>query len=178
MHKQVNREMSDNRDGLFTHLFTQHARSLKRYLESILPKVEIAEELTQEAFIRLRTSARPELESPRGFLFRTAHNLALDHLRRARRVPMDSLEESGADWLADAAPSPEEQVATREELALMRSIILELPPKCRQVFLLVRIEQLSHREVAAETGMSQTMVRKYLARAINHIHMRLQWDTR
>jgi RNA polymerase sigma factor (sigma-70 family) len=170
--------MNDNRDNLLTQLFTQHARSLKRYLESLLPKAEIAEELTQEAFIRLRTSNRLELESPRGFLFRTAHNLALDHLRRARRVPMDSLEEGGAAWLVDTAPSPEEQVAAREELALMRSIIMELPPKCRQVFLLVRIEQLSHRQVAAETGMSQTMVRKYLARAVNHIHMRLQRDSR
>jgi RNA polymerase sigma factor (sigma-70 family) len=170
--------MNDTRDSLFAQLFVQHGRALKRYLESLLPKVEIAEELTQEAFVRLRTSRRTDLESPRGFLFRTAHNLALDHLRRARRVPMDSLEDGAAAWLADAAPSPEEQVATRQELALMRTIVMELPPKCRQVFLLVRIEQLSHRKVAEELGMSQTMVRKYLARAVDHIQARLRQDGR
>jgi len=45
-----------------------------------------------------------------------------------------------------------------------------LPPKCRRVFLLARIEGLSERAVAAEMGISQTMVRKHLARAVRHIH--------
>ena len=64
-------------------------------------------------------------------------------------------------------------VAAREELAIMRTIILELSPRCRQAFLLVRLEGLSHREVAAEMGLSQTMVRKHLARALSHIQTRL-----
>jgi RNA polymerase sigma factor (sigma-70 family) len=165
--------MDIDRDSVTSNLFAQHARAVKRYLLSIIPKLEIAEDLTQEAFVRLQASSRTHLDSPRGFLFRTAHNLALDHLRRGRRVPIDELDESASASLADEAPSPEAQVAARQELAIMRAIILELPPKCRQVFLLVRIEGLSHRDVAAEMGMSQTMVRKYLARAVDHIHTRL-----
>jgi RNA polymerase sigma factor (sigma-70 family) len=170
--------MSNDRDGVLVDLFTQHARALKKYLLSIVPKLDVAEELTQDVFVRLQMSGRSELDSPRGFLFRTARNLALDHLRRAGRVPFDALDETAAAQLADASASPEEQVAAREELAIMRAIILELPPKCRQVFLLVRLEGLSHRDVAAEMGMSQTMVRKHLARALGHIHVRLGRVTR
>jgi RNA polymerase sigma factor (sigma-70 family) len=88
-------------------------------------------------------------------------------------VPIDQIDDRAAELLADETPSPEEQVAAREELAIMRAIIMELPPKCRQVFLLVRIEGLSHRDVGSEMGMSQTMVRKYLSRAVDHIHARL-----
>lgn len=165
--------MDSNRESLLIHLFAQHARAVKRYLFGIIPKLEVAEDLTQEAFVRLQSSARNHLDSPRGFLFRTAHNLALDHLRRDRRVPIDELDDITTASLADAGPSPEEQVAARQELAIMRAIILELPPKCRQVFLLVRLEGLSHRDVAAEMGMSQTMVRKYLARAVDHIQKRV-----
>jgi RNA polymerase sigma-70 factor (ECF subfamily) len=165
--------MESNRESVLIHLFAQHARAVKRYLFGIIPKLEVAEDLTQEAFVRLQSSARNHLESPRGFLFRTAHNLALDHLRRDRRVPIDELDDITTASLADAGPSPEEQVAARQELAIMRAIILELPPKCRQVFLLVRLEGLSHRDVAAEMGMSQTMVRKYLARAVDHIQKRV-----
>jgi RNA polymerase sigma-70 factor (ECF subfamily) len=135
--------------------------------------MDVVEELTQEAFLRLQMSGRTDLDSPRGFLFRTAQNLARDHLRRARRIPFDRLDDQTAAGFADATPSPEEQVAHREELAIMRTIIMELSPKCRQVFLLVRLEGLSHREVGAEIGISQTMVRKYLARAVGHIHARL-----
>jgi RNA polymerase sigma-70 factor (ECF subfamily) len=165
--------MSIDREGVLVDLFAQHARALKKYLLSIVSKSEVAEDLTQDAFVRLQASGRSELDSPRGFLFRTARNLALDHLRRAGRVPMDALDDTAAAQLADAAASPEEQVAAREELAIMRTIILELPPKCRQAFLLVRLEGLSHREVAAEMGLSQTMVRKHLARALGHIQARL-----
>jgi RNA polymerase sigma-70 factor (ECF subfamily) len=170
--------MSNDRDGVLVGLFAQHARALRKYLMSIVSKLDVAEELTQDVFVRLQMSGRSELDSPRGFLFRTARNLALDHLRRAGRVPIDALDETAAAQLADASASPEEQVAAREELAIMRAIILELPPKCRQVFLLVRLEGLSHREVAAEMGMSQTMVRKHLARALGHIHVRLGRATR
>jgi RNA polymerase sigma factor (sigma-70 family) len=165
--------MDSNRDSILIELFAHHAKAVKRYLFAIIPKLEIAEDLTQEAFARLHASTRNKLESPRGFLFRTAHNLALDHLRRDRRVPIGELDEITSASLADLGPSPEETVAARQELAIMRAIILELPPKCRQVFLLVRLEDLSHREVAAEMGMSQTMVRKYLARAVDHIQKRL-----
>jgi len=165
--------MDNSGESLIIQLFAQHARAVKRYLFGIIPKIDIAEDLTQEAFVRLQSSSRNHLESPRGFLFRTAHNLALDHLRRDRRVPIDELDDITTASLADAGPSPEEQVAARQELAIMRAIILELPPKCRQVFLLVRLEGLSHRDVAAEMGMSQTMVRKYLARAVDHIQKRV-----
>ncbi|MDB5397427.1 MAG: putative sigma-70 factor, subfamily protein [Rhodospirillales bacterium] len=165
--------MDIDRNSLFTVLFSHHAGAVRRYLFKIIPKLDVAEELTQEAFARLQSSTRSHLESPRGFLFRTAHNLALDHLRRARCVPIDQIDDRAAELLADETPSPEEQVAAREELAIMRAIIMELPPKCRQVFLLVRIEGLSHRDVGSEMGMSQTMVRKYLSRAVDHIHARL-----
>jgi RNA polymerase sigma factor (sigma-70 family) len=99
--------------------------------------------------------------------------LALDHVRRARRVPIGRLDDQPAEYLADAAPSAEERLGAQQELALMRAVLLELPPKCRQAFLLVRLEELSHREAAAEMGISQTMVRKYLARAVLHIQARV-----
>src|SRR5437016_4521495 len=97
-------------------LFREHSHAPRKYIGSIVPKLDVAEELTQDVFVRLQMSGRSELDSPRGFLFRTARNLALDHLRRAGRVPFDALDETAAAQLADASASPEEQVAAREEL--------------------------------------------------------------
>jgi RNA polymerase sigma factor (sigma-70 family) len=153
-------------------LFQEHSRSVRKHVAAIVDRLDVAEELTQEAFLRLLSSDRTQVESPRGFLFRTAQNLALDYVRRARRVPMGCLDEQPAEYLADGAPSAEDSLAAREELAFMRAVLLELPPKCRQAFLLVRLEELSQREAAVEMGISQTMVRKYLTRAILHIRVR------
>jgi RNA polymerase sigma-70 factor (ECF subfamily) len=153
-------------------LFEAHSKAVRKHISSIVNRFDIAEELMQEAFVRLLSAKRTHLESPRGFLFRTAQNLALDHVRRARRVSIFQLDDQPADFFADKTPSAEETLAAREELAFMRAVLLELPPKCRQAFLLVRLEELSHREAAEELGISPTMVRKYLARAITHISMR------
>ena len=153
-------------------LFQEHSRAVRKYVAAIVDRFDVAEELTQEAFLRLLTSDRTHLDSPGGFLFRTAQNLALDHVRRARRVPIGRLDDQPAEYFADAAPSAEESLAAREELAFMRAVLLELPPKCRQAFLLVRLEELSQREAAAEMGISQAMVHKYLTRAVLHIQMR------
>lgn len=153
-------------------LFEQHSRAVRKHIAAIVDRLDVAEELTQEAFLRLLSSDRTHLDSPRGFLFRTAQNLALDHVRRARRVLIGCLDDQPAEYLADGAPSAEDSLAAREELAFMRAVLLELTPKCRQAFLLVRLEDLSQREAAVEMGISQTMVRKYLTRAILHIQAR------
>ena len=153
-------------------LFQEHSKAVRKHVAAIVDRLDVAEELTQEAFLRLLSSDHGELDSPRGFLFRTARNLALDHVRRARRVPIGRLEDQAAEVFADGAPSAEESLAARQELAVMRAVLLELPPKCRQAFLLVRLEELSHREAAAEMGISPTMVRKYVTRAILHIAAR------
>jgi RNA polymerase sigma-70 factor (ECF subfamily) len=153
-------------------LFQENSRAIRKQIAAIVDRLDVAEELTQEAFLRLLSSDRTELDSPRGFLFRTARNLALDHVRRARRVPIGRLDDHASEFLADGAPTAEERLAASQELALMRAVLLELPPKCRQAFLLVRLEELSERQAAAEMGISQTMIRKYLARAVMHIQAR------
>jgi len=154
-------------------LFRDHSKALRAYISAIVHRLDVAEELAQETFLRLLSSERKELESPRGFLFRTAQNLALDHVRRVRRVPIGRLDDQSGEVFADAMPSAEDRLAAKEELAIMRAVLLELTPKCRQAFLLVRLENLSHREAAAEMGISQTMIRKYLARAVLHIQSRV-----
>ena len=162
-----------DRDDSFTRFFRQHAEAVRRHVYGIVSAVEIAEELTQEAFARVYVANTAELKSPSGFLLRVAHNLALDHIRRRKRVHIEPLGDDAARWLRDDAPSAEEQLATREELHHVRAAVAELPPKCRQVFLLLRIEGLSYREIALEMGLSPTMVRKYADRAFEHLQLRL-----
>jgi RNA polymerase sigma-70 factor (ECF subfamily) len=166
--------MSSRQDEALTNLFREYASSVRRYLRRIVAAPEVAEELAQEAFARIHSSARSTgIDSPRYFLFRTARNLALNHLLRQRAVTFEHLEDRPGFEIGDEAPSVERWLSAREELELVRTVIAELPPKCRQVFLLLRIQGLSVQEVMREMGLSETMVRKYAARALDHCQNRL-----
>src|ERR1700753_1387233 len=87
----TNVRIGKGRAAVLKALFQAYSRSVRNHVAAIVDRLDVAEELTQEAFLRLLSSDRAHLDSPRGFLFRTARNLALDHVRRARRVPIGRL---------------------------------------------------------------------------------------
>jgi len=167
-------QMKSTNELLLKSLFKSHSRAVRRYLLGIIAAPEVAEELTQEAFARVYVSPRlTAIDSPRQFLFRTARNLALNHLVRQRTVMFENLEDHPGFEIKDETPGADRWLAAREELELVRVVVAELPPKCRQVFLLLKIKGLSIEEVAQEMHLSETMVRKYAARALEHCHARL-----
>ena len=106
------------------------------------------------------------IRSPSSMLFRIAINVAndlgrSDHVRHASdQCRVDDLE------LASDSPSPEREISAQHELALLRAAIDELPPKCRQVFLLSRVRRMTYPEIAAHCGISVIMVEKHVSRAI------------
>jgi RNA polymerase sigma factor (sigma-70 family) len=162
----------DMADG-FHGFFERHRRQLLRYLARLVSSPDIAEELSQEAFARVYVVRDGTLRSPRSFLYRTAHNLAMDHMRHRRVAAAEPLDNVAADMLGDDRPAPDACVAAREELRLIEAAIEELPPKCRKVFILLRFEGRSYKEIALAMALSETMVRKYAARALEHCRARL-----
>jgi RNA polymerase sigma factor (sigma-70 family) len=165
--------MPDNTADGFAGFFERHRQSLLRYLARLVSSADVAEDLTQEAFARVYVLQKGTLRSPRSFLYRTAHNLAMDHIRRRRVAAAEPLTDVTADTVGDDSPPPDARVAAREELRMIEAAIQELPPKCRKVFILLRFEDRSYKEIALAMALSETMVRKYAARALEHCRQRL-----
>ena len=165
--------MAESRAEGFAGFFERHRRHLLRYLARLVSSSDVAEDLTQEAFARVYVVQDGTLRSPRSFLYRTAHNLAMDHMRRRRIAATEPLTDVTIDTLGDDSPPPDACVAAREELRLIEAAIQELPPKCRKVFILLRFEGRSYKEIALAMALSETMVRKYAARALEHCRQRL-----
>ena len=165
--------MNRDRNERGQRLFIEQFRAVRRYISKVVAAPEIAEELTQEAFARLTAMNSASIQSPERLLFRTARNLAIDHVRRRAVVSFVPLGDDLVAGLRDETPSAEDWLLARDELERVGEAIKELPPKCRQVFLLLKVEGLSFQEVAAEMGLSQTMVRNYAARAVEHCQLRL-----
>ena len=152
-------------------LFREHNRTLIRFLRARLHSDQEAQEIAQEAYVRLLKLDEPDAVSYlRAFLFRTAANLASDRLKqKQRRRELREL----VFFEQEVGRSPESGCLAREQLDLVRASIEELPPKCRMAFMLVKFGELTLAEVAGRMGLSTRMVRIYVARALAHCQYRL-----
>jgi RNA polymerase sigma factor (sigma-70 family) len=140
---------------------------LRRFFLRRLRNREDAADATQETFLRLLTAApKEDLRNPHAYLFQVAKSVAHGVTARLMRDSALFSEDLDQTQVADDAPSPERVVAARQQLALLIETILALPPKCRVVFVLSRLEGLSNGEIAEKLGVSRNMVEKHIIRAL------------
>ena len=84
----------------------------------------------------------------------------------------------GIDTSPARDPSIPDQIVARQEWSLLQSAIRELPPGCRQVLLLRKVEQLSHREISERLNIAISTVEKQHARALRLLRDALPAETR
>jgi len=158
-------------------LFLSHQRELQIYLTRLLRDADIAVDLTQETFLRVTEHTRQnksnDVTHVRSYLYRVAHNLAVDHVRAQKRNPVNSADDSNLGTIPHNAPSPEQIVGDQSELDFVRRALDELPEKTRNIFVLVRVEGLTYHQAAERLGISDSSVQKHIARAIAHVMARL-----
>lgn len=161
-----------SRAAVVEQLFREHNLSLVRFLSARLHSEQEARDVAQEAYVRLLRMSSPDTISYlRAFLFKTAANIAIDRLR-SRRSEARALE---AELRAQhpGVPSLERSVAAAEELQQLATYVDELPPRCRQVFLLRRLHDLSAAEISSQLNIPERTVRHYVVEAIVYCRGRM-----
>src|SRR3546814_5703694 len=93
----------------------------------------------------------------------------LQRIRRNRIVRIDHLTDAQALALEDDAPGPDRHVAARRELARVRRMIDDLPPRCREIFELRRVEGVSQREIAERLDLPEHTVEQQAIRGLKLI---------
>jgi RNA polymerase sigma factor (sigma-70 family) len=156
-------------------LFREHNAALLGFISAKIGSEQEAREIAQEAYVHLLRLAQPEAVSYlKAYLFKTASNLVIDRLRRRGRRPQVSFTADMAELdFAMFELSPERQLSGEQALAVMGSAIAQLPPKCRQAFLLNRIHEIPIDEIAERMAIGACMVRRYVARALEHVRTRM-----
>lgn len=162
--------------------------SLLRFLKKKMASDTEVEDLVQESFLRwVSSGTTSSVDRPHSFLFKIATNLLYDRSRRhAVRdgvvVSMDDQDDLAVQAQVDSAAMhshrvdcPEQQLASRQMLALLQQAIDELPARQREVFLLHRVEGFTQDEVAQKLGISRQMVVKHLARAVAYCELRTEY---
>ncbi len=139
-----------------------HELSLRRWLGARFPSLGDRDDLVQESFLRvLRARAAGPIANVRGFLFATARNLALNHLRHRRHTHPEGLGEIDPSGVLDDGVDTPESVARQQELELLQEALQSLPERCREVFILRRIHGLAQKEIAARLGISEKTVENH-----------------
>ena len=129
---------------------------LLAYARRLLGDWSMAEDIVQEAFMKLHTQFQKVL-TPQPWLYRTVHNLAVDHQRRAKKIVLvgDSKDDDlPANDAADSQPLPDEQIARWEGIGLVRLVLETLDARSRELIRLRFNEDLSYKEIAAHTGLT------------------------
>ena len=145
---------------------TLHAR-LRRYVARFCNTPEDAEDLTQEAFLRvLEAGSRGDIRHPPAYLYRTARNLSLNRLASKSHQLCDYIEDLADPSVIADGVSLENRVSHEQRFELFCHAALDLPERCREVLILRKVYGLSQKQVAARLGISVSTVEKHLARAL------------
>ena len=157
-------------DG-FEELVRRYQRPITSYVFRMLGDYESSLDVTQEVFIKVYNSLSkysPEYKFST-WLYRIAHNAAIDHMRRNSVTPQ-SLEVENADGtyqiqIESAGPSPEQDRERAEWRTEIESVVRCLPPAYRDLILLRHARDLSYDEIAEVTGLPLGTVKNRLFRA-------------
>ena len=145
-------------------VFEAEESPLLRYAHGLVGQRETAEDLVQEAFLRLHTHWQ-EVTNPRAWLFRSVRNLALNHLRdHKRETPL----ETGPEWQSQTL-SPEQSLGKLEAVGTLQLLVSELQDDDRSLIFLKYHEGLKYDQISERTGLSVGNVGYKLHHALKHL---------
>jgi RNA polymerase sigma-70 factor (ECF subfamily) len=151
-----------------------HGPQLQRYLERMLGRRELAEDVAQEAYLKLYRLIRPdEINSPRALLFDVATKLAIDRIRQARMEAAAKGSDAEMNEVPDEAPRPDRRALLDEAMQRLTSVVEELQPSLREVFVMRYVTQMPRQEIADKLRITVGAVEQRLTRALAHCRQRL-----
>lgn len=124
-------------------------------------------DLRQDIYARIYDAAREALPlQTKAFLFATARNHLINRARRMRVISIELVTDLESLNVAVDAITPDRHATAREELRRVQAGLERLPPRCREVIVLRKIEGLSQREVAARMGIGEDAVERQMVQGM------------
>ena len=146
--------------------YNEWLRELRRYVHRLTGDPDIAEDVAQEAVVRLvRVQREAPVKAPRAWLYRTATNMVRDQsrhdaMRRRRPIPVE----------ADVPVTPEQDLDRAETIREVRAVLERIPPRDREL-LILRESGFRYREIAEVIGVKEQSVPVLAARALERFRV-------
>ncbi len=141
--------------------------TLRAWLQRRLPVHQDVDDVIQETYAILAELADvSHVRQPRAYVYSVAQSVVLQQLRRAQVVSIEAVAEIERVAASGEEACPERTASSRQELARIGALIDSLPDKCRQAFVLRRVEGYSQREIAQRMQISENTVEKHICKGI------------
>ncbi|WP_286829908.1 MULTISPECIES: RNA polymerase sigma factor [Kordiimonas] len=159
-----------NKKKHISDLLSVHRQEFLAYLAKKLPNEADALDVMQEAYVKLQAASTLDtVEKPKAYIYRVIANLAFDRIKQNQRVDRHAaVSLDSCTNLAERQPAPDSVVHYRRELRQLQRALAELTHKCRMSFILHRAEGYTYKEIGEKLGISESMVKKYVLRALVH----------
>lgn len=158
----------------FEELFESYFESLSRYAFSILRDSDEAQDVVQKVFYKLWDQHK-ELDirtSIKSYLYRIVHNESLNFVhQRTNRAEINAEIVSSND---DASDNVSEQLIASDLQQAIDHALEKLPPQCRKVFEMSRMEQKSYSEIAQNLAISVNTVENHISKALRQLRIELK----
>jgi RNA polymerase sigma-70 factor (family 1) len=143
---------------------------LHRFASSFVKSGEAAEEIVSDVFIKIWQIRNKliEIENLKVYLYTITRNFSLNYITKNQRQHFVEIEDAGVELTADLK-NPEELCISSEGINKIKEAIKGLPPQCRLIFQLVKLDGLKYKEVASVLNISVFTVRNQAAIAVRKI---------
>lgn len=168
----VVRRLQAGDEAAYDTVFREWYPVLVRVSGSLLHDTDAAEEVAQEVMLELwrRRHTLDADVSLRAYLLRSIRNRSLNHLRHLR-VRRDTA--TAVESLYNEPENSDQPVVAKELAEAVRIAIAELPPRCREIFQMSRVDGLKYTEIAESLGISLKTVEAQMGKALRIMRARL-----
>lgn len=149
-------------------LYAAQESALLLYAQRLVKQSEAAQDIVQEAFMRLHAEF-DTVKQPQAWLYRTVHNLSLNHLRAGRKIVPLATEEAPQAEPADNQPLPDEYIERMEAIGQTRLCLVELDARRRELIRLKFEDGLSYKEISERTNLTISHVGYLLHHALKDL---------
>ena len=157
----------------FKIIFDKYYESIRNFIYYKTGDMQLAEDIVQEVFLRIwdsRTTIKPE--TVKSLLYVAAANSIKSHFRHQKVVFNFVNANPGKDIVQESADSNIRQEELQKKL---QQVLADMPEKCREVFLLSRMDNLVYSEIAERLGLSVKAIEKRMHEALLFIRERITY---
>lgn len=171
--KELLTRISNGDEAAFRELFNHYRSKLYHYILQISESKEMAEDCVHDVFLKIWSQKEllPTIHNLNAYLYRMAHNHALNGLRSMARKTLVLAELERNDL--SESPAPDETLIRKEVRQFIHSAIQQLTPQQKEVFRMSRELGLKQKDIADQLGITVPTVKRHLTDAMNFIRQEI-----
>lgn len=159
----------------FNSFMNRYMEELYYYAYGILANKEMAEEVVSDVFLETWKARKQlvEIENMKAWLNTLVYRKSISYLRKENKRNKDLHVDELPNFNFPVTETPEDEIISSEEVSALNTAIDELPPKCKHVFFLAKIEHMPYLQIAKVLDITLATVNYHVGLAMNTLRKKL-----